>query len=587
MRECDGMPAPTAEAPATDDGDSVAATNSNQSDSDHDEFDNKVDRTASMSSSLQSLPTVLEEDLVQGVPLRVCFSGWGRHWSPTARSGPKLSRRTHFFDNFLSHDWRTPRWLKYISMLVIFNSRAAAIASFITSLAIGLLRAFGVVPDSAWTVVFGYAVFYVFLFFWQQMREVLLRPKIVFLDKLCIDQDDVQLKDKGIKGLAGFLDRTKKLTILWSPYYFSRLWCTYELATFLRNPGARRPMEVISVRMCYLLFLMSVCWRVLLAVYYLLISSSDLLGEDTAMLVRRFLPILITVILPMHYYKGLGLMQSIRELPTQLQGFRIQNAECFCCKHNHIHPHTQEEMGCDRELIFNTLKAWYGTSTTQTDEDHLRQFNNLVQKKLSPSVLEAASGETLPLHYALYMVVSANLPWLTEYVASMATPPALEGLDLLVWGLRGLADWAYVCFLMLVAMRCSIALWGRGVPMLARLPRIAVTFLLIPLIVLVMLAVWVPFQLCLTLTDEASPAPFLPFVLALLFIVYLFRSQTFLKPRNNGSVSEGPGPAGGEDMKVAQVKSNSTVDTRGDGKDHTNHDIMNEGMTDDAKSINV
>lgn len=45
----------------------------------------------------------------------------------------------------------------------------------------------------------------------------LWKPIYVFLDRLCIAQHDLELKQKAILGLATFLLHSKKLTILWSP----------------------------------------------------------------------------------------------------------------------------------------------------------------------------------------------------------------------------------------------------------------------------------------------------------------------------------------------------------------------------------
>eukprot|EP00439_Symbiodinium_sp_Y106_P000283 s2443_g1.t1 len=154
-----------------------------------------IDKVESL-CSLDSLPTTLDPELLQGVHLSVCLSGWG-----------KLSRRTAVYDTFLSHDWGTPRWLKFIALVVIFNSRAAAVASAVVSLTVGVLRATGLLPDELWTACNKPRLI-------RKIRDFVLRPQIVFLDKLCIDQHDERLKEKGILGLAGFLDNTKKLTVL-------------------------------------------------------------------------------------------------------------------------------------------------------------------------------------------------------------------------------------------------------------------------------------------------------------------------------------------------------------------------------------
>eukprot|EP00913_Durusdinium_trenchii_P030425 g28500.t1 len=48
---------------------------------------------------------------------------------PRSLGDLRLSRVTKRIDNFLSHDWQTAGWLKALTLVVLFNSRAAAIAT--------------------------------------------------------------------------------------------------------------------------------------------------------------------------------------------------------------------------------------------------------------------------------------------------------------------------------------------------------------------------------------------------------------------------------------------------------------------------
>ena len=170
------------------------------------------------------LSTTLEPELLRGVPLHECLRGWGEHWQSSGKGNFELSRPLDHIDDFLSHDWQTTRWLKLMSLLIIYNSRAALIATFITAFLLGLVRVSapnllndqGLVADDGrfWVAVaLCYAVHAFFLCFWQSIRRLVFAPRFVFLDKLCIAQNPelAHLKQKGILGLAAFMNHSRRL----------------------------------------------------------------------------------------------------------------------------------------------------------------------------------------------------------------------------------------------------------------------------------------------------------------------------------------------------------------------------------------
>lgn len=52
-----------------------------------------------------------------------------------------------------------------------YNLGAATVATFLGSLFLGVLRVFELLPDDERTVAIGYAIFFVFICFWQRIRE--------------------------------------------------------------------------------------------------------------------------------------------------------------------------------------------------------------------------------------------------------------------------------------------------------------------------------------------------------------------------------------------------------------------------------
>ena len=162
---------------------------------------------------------------------------FGLEWRRGSEPGsllwrPELSKQTQRYSFFFSHDWETSRWMKYLSLVVYFNSRAAATATCVTSLALGVLGAWTrdmpdgwILPRTAWWTVLGHVVGIMFLLFWQHLREIFWGARFGFLDRLCIPQDDPEKKSQCVYALASFLNKSDDLIVLWSPRYCRRLWC--------------------------------------------------------------------------------------------------------------------------------------------------------------------------------------------------------------------------------------------------------------------------------------------------------------------------------------------------------------------------
>lgn len=62
----------------------------------------------------------------------------------------------------------------------------------------------------------------------------------VWLDKCCIDQTDDNTKQAGIANLGLHLMQCESMTVLLGPTYLSRLWTTFELATYCRELHNRK-----------------------------------------------------------------------------------------------------------------------------------------------------------------------------------------------------------------------------------------------------------------------------------------------------------------------------------------------------------
>ncbi|CAK9009157.1 unnamed protein product [Durusdinium trenchii] len=464
-------------------------------------------------ASFTSLQSYVEPELLRGVPLHICLSGWAKHWKQNedaafsiAAANYDLGCQIEEYDVFLSHDWATSRWLKLFSLMIIFNSRAAFVGSFTASVALGLLRSFEIVPNDMWTIGIG--------------------PLMVFVDKLCIAQHDEQLKEKGILALAGFLDHSRKLTVLWSTRYFQRLWCAYELAAFSR--AEEKPLQVMPVKMSLILGLMSVgCHIVCLLFYGFAWSDLSITAFSRRLVASGVMMVALCTVMPVVCYIGIQLMDDLTQLPEQLKTFRIQEAKCFCCSSNHVHPLTGRKLICDRKLVFHTLKKWFGHRRDNYEGSHLDLFNQMIQEELSQTILQTVGSDTCPLSYCIYMVSAGNLPFMAQYIPRVADELRMDTspLNHCVVAARQFMAWAIMSLLSLCAVRISMLFWRVGLHWSKTSwlkSRGLISVLISLLIVLTLSLLWFPFQVVYALTSRYSSIPAVPFGLVILVLFYLF-----------------------------------------------------------------
>ncbi|CAE7524286.1 unnamed protein product [Symbiodinium necroappetens] len=331
-------------------------------------------------------------------------------------------------------------------MMVLFNTKPAARLASVAGVLTAAASIFAGRSIQVFLPVVNYFCFWTALCFAQRGFAMVSRPKMVFLDKLCISQDDAVLKQKGILGLAAFLDRSKKLTILWSPRYFSRLWCCYELATFLRH-STRQSIEIMPTKLAVLFFGMF-CSTQFMSLVYVLLAA--VLADEAAGQSQRIVEMVtisglmsIAFLLPavLCLHAGIGVAGSIGELENQLRAFRIQNCRCFCCSVDHIHPETKAPLPCDRELILEAVKKWYFEDISSPQERAWEKFNQTAQQELLPLVLDSV-GTGLCMSYFSTLVWAASLPslvfWLPAYIEN---EHSFEGFHLMVWWVRCCMHW--------------------------------------------------------------------------------------------------------------------------------------------------
>ena len=200
--------------------------------------------------------------LLRGVPLHTTLRHWRRVWrrSPSELTMSQraevfeYSRQTEELDMFISHTWQTPGWRKFFSLLIRSGWRC-----MLTFWAVGTGLAFllccldvlplfyssraaifqfqSVIPMGCWATLTGLV---------SGIGGLLLSVYLpidnssCFLDVACIPQTDDVLMRQGIYNIGGCLAVSRTLHVLWSPPFFSRLWCMFELSAYRKmNPTGR------------------------------------------------------------------------------------------------------------------------------------------------------------------------------------------------------------------------------------------------------------------------------------------------------------------------------------------------------------
>ena len=482
-----------------------------------------------------TLSLILEPELLRGTPLHVALSGFGKHWAGLSSGATgalyQLSQPVESIDVFLSHDWETSRWMKLWALLLCFNSKAAALASLLWSICVGVVKAQlgeNVLKSSVWTFS-SYLVFLTVLCFWQRIRLCFCSPWMIFLDKLCIHQENDELKQKGILGLGAFVRKSDKLLVLWSKRTFRRLWCAYEIACFLSRSRPVDQIEILPVTMAASVGLSAVLWHFMIFIYIL--AAVQLRGAhgydaqsrrpaDFAYVSVTCLPI-ASAILVLVNYLGISMMDDIEQFPQQLQNFRIQESQCYCCTNNHRNPLTGDMMICDRELVYQSLNDLY----PYCDSDPLGKFNSKVQETLGPQILRKLRVH-VEVKYLTSVVLVSGLPLLFELIGDITRgpQPPLQGFDYAGWCAGRIAEFLQVHSAMIFCHALSMRLWRlRKIPFF-KTRKTCLSICLSPIIGIAVGCFWACPALIRAVSADNSLLPLLPFILGLVvnFLLYYF-----------------------------------------------------------------
>eukprot|EP00434_Breviolum_minutum_P000985 symbB.v1.2.000862.t1/scaffold38.1/size396883/2 len=210
-------------------------------------------------------------------------------------------------------------------------------------------------------------------------------------------------------------------------------------------------------------------------------------------------------------------MRDVYQLPDQLNKFRLQDAECFCCTHRHRHPETGQELICDRELVYQTLTDLYSPSQRESGRiDPLEKFNRRVRERLGPKILRRV-GVRFPLKYVLFLVTVSNLAALPRFITRVVEGSGHQmSWHRAIWSGLVFLQWFQRCLVMIFFLEISVRLWNFGKFRHCQVPW---AIMLSPIQLVVVGCFWIGLELPYSM--EESWVPVLVFLVALALCILL------------------------------------------------------------------
>ncbi|KAF4671789.1 hypothetical protein FOL47_001225 [Perkinsus chesapeaki] len=313
----------------------------------------------------------------------------------------ELSRQVEKLDLFLSHSWSGSPFWKHMTLVTVLYVKFGYIAMLLTviplSVGIYFLPAYKREAVVA-TEVLG--VFAMFLGMWfGYLVPSRTNKKMVFLDKCCIPQVDEEAKREGLKNMEAYLSRSDTLLILWTPEYFSRLWCVFELASYLRSHG---PDSILCLSAWFMRSYHMVVWWEVACVISLETANAAIPRDPQIKLwialvcwsvteVALCIAICLIVIL--------FCIPAKMELKKQVQQFSMRTAYCTLAE--------------DTTMLSSRISEWYG-SNESFDECVRSSWSrvNSVMKIPEPALSRPGIAfVTFPYVMALWPRLLTALAW--------------------------------------------------------------------------------------------------------------------------------------------------------------------------------
>eukprot|EP00439_Symbiodinium_sp_Y106_P007963 s904_g1.t1 len=170
------------------------------------------------------------------------------------------------------------------------------------------------------------------------------------------------------------------MLVLWDPSFMDRLWCMFEVGAFLHSPV----VVAIVAEMVVINAVATLAWGWIGAPreFYLVVTAMCS----------------VPMVLLIHVSRGY--CRTVEKLQDDMAHFSIENLTSYCCTVDHKDPSTGDGMHCDRKIILQCIRTWFGTVQT---------FEQRVQSEVLQLLVDQLSNEVFS--YAQAVAITTPVCW--------------------------------------------------------------------------------------------------------------------------------------------------------------------------------
>ena len=332
--------------------------------------DEQLESPASEQRQLESLVAtriaemqILDPEVLRVTPAHKAFQNFAHALRPAGKGDfHRKSFVREEISSFWSHSWHGDPSKKILTLLMFYNGAASILIGTLVAFLMMILFSLGCLPGfsrgrhpnvvnviwSTWALLSGFITSLLIFIFWRSQH-------LIFLDRICINQNDAKLKAASIFSLAGLLKRSQEMLLLWDSTWSDRLWCQFEMSAFLKSKEA--PCRELLIRPTFL----GPCTCTIFICAFLINISVTTVPLDGS---GPLLPMLATLIFAhiVGYFMVLAFrnyFRGIQVLKEKMRSFSFDDSRCHCCDVDHQRS-DGNTLICDKQIIKKCVSIWFG-----------------------------------------------------------------------------------------------------------------------------------------------------------------------------------------------------------------------------------